>query len=178
MKKIYIIWSERLNVQRGGVHRIIHILMEHMPKYGYTVRYLYTEDTYQTFHLYDGDIEKETIIPLAVMRQFLIDNHCDLLVGQDGAFSSKLSGLVAEWKVPDMKYITEFHSSILLMEKVFSRHYWHWLANLPMITIRIKWLAWLRLLIYPLWLKRCRQSVKDNFIANYRVSDALILLSK
>lgn len=175
---IYILWSERLNVQRGGVHRIIHILMQYLPKYGYTVRYFYTEDTYQTFHLYDADIKKETMVPLAGMRQYLVDNHCDLLIGQDGSFFSRLSELVAEWKIPHMKYITEFHSSILLMEKVFSRHYWHWLANLPATSIRTKWLARLRLLIYPLWFKRCRQSVLDNFLANYRVTDALILLSK
>jgi len=175
---IYIIWSERLNVQRGGVHRIIHILMQHLPKYGYMVRYLYTEDTYQTFHLYDADIEKEITIPLFGMRQYLIDNHCDLLIGQDGGFFSKLSELVAEWKIPDMKYITEFHNSILLMEKVFSRHYWHWVSNMPTTPIHVKWLARLRLLMYPLWLKRCRQSVLDNFLVNYRVADILILLSK
>lgn len=177
-KNIYIIWIKRLNVQRGGVHRIIHILMQHLPKYGYMVRYLYTEDTYQTFHLYDADIEKEITIPLFGMKQYLIDNHCDLLIGQDGIFFSKLSELVAEWKIPGMKYITEFHNSILLMEKVFSRHYWHWVAKLPTTPIHVKWLAQLRLLMYPLWLKRCRQSVLDNFLANYRVADALILLSK
>lgn len=175
---IYIIWSERLNVQRGGVHRIIHILMQHLPKYGYMVRYLYTEDTYQTFHLYDADIEKEITIPLFGMRQYLIDNQCDLLIGQDGGFFSKLSELVAEWKIPGMKYITEFHNSILLMEKVFSRHYWHWVSNMPTTPIHVKWLARLRLLMYPLWLKRCRQSVLDNFLVNYRVADILILLSK
>lgn len=178
IKSIYIIWIKRLNVQRGGVHRTIHTLMQYLPKYGYMVHYLYTEDMYQTFHLYDVDVEKEITIPLFVMRQYLIDNHCDLLIGQDGTFSSKLSELVVEWKIPSMKYITEFHSSILLIEKVFSRHYWHWVANLPTTPIHVKWLTWLRLLMYPFWLKRCRQSVLDKFLANYRVADALILLSK
>lgn len=178
IRSIYIVWIKRLNVQRGGVHRIIHILMQHLPKYGYSVHYLYTEDAYRTFHLYDADIKRETTIPLAAIRQYLIENQCDLLVGQDGVFFSRLSELVAEWKIPDMKYITEFHNSILLMEKVFSRHYWRWLANLQTTPAHVKWLAKLRLLIYPLWLKRCRQSVLNNFLANYRVADALILLSK
>lgn len=178
IKSIYIVWIKRLNVQRGGVHRIIHILMQHLPKSGYTVRYLYTEDAYQTFHLYDANVEKSITIPLSGMRQYLIGNHCDLLIGQDAVVGARLSELVAEWKIPHMKYITEFHNSILLMEKAFSRHYWHWLANLPATSIRTKWLARLRLLIYPLWLKRCRQSVLDNFLANYRVTDVLILLSK
>lgn len=175
---IYIIWRERLNVQRGGVHRIIHMLMQHLPEYGYMVHYLYTEDTYQTFHLYDVNIEKEITIPLAEMRQYLVDNQCNLLIGQDGIGSSRLSQLVGGWRIPGLKYITEFHNSILMMEKVFSRYYWHWVASLQATPVHIKLLAWLRLLIYPLWLKRCRQSVLNNFLANYRVADALILLSK
>lgn len=178
MKNIYIIWIERLNPLSGGVHRIIHILMQHLPQYGYTVRYLYTEDMYQTFHLYNTDIKKEAAIPLADMRQYLTSNHCDLLIGQDGGFFSRLSELVAEWKIPGMKYITEYHNSILLMEKVFSRNFWHRLAHSPTTPTRTKLLAWLRLLIYPLWLKRCRQLVLNNFLANYRVANALILLSK
>lgn len=178
MKKIYIIWIKRLNVQRGGVHRIIYMLMQYLPQYGYTVRYLYTEDTYQTFHLYDVDENNEVTIPLAELRQYLIDNQCDLLIGQDGVFSSKLSELVAGWKIPGMKYVTQFHNSILLMEKVFSRHYWQWIAHSQSTTAKMKILALLRLLIYPLWLKRCRQSILDNFLANYRVADALILLSE
>lgn len=178
MKNICIIWIERLNVQSGGVHRIIHILMQHLPQYGYTVRYFYTEDMYQTFHLYDADIKEEITIPLTGLRQYLIDNQCHLLIGQDGGWSSRLSKLVAEWKIPGMKYITEFHNSILLMEKVFSRNFWHRLAHLPTTPTHIKWLAKLRLFIYPLWLKRCRQLVLDNFLTNYRVADALILLSK
>lgn len=178
IKNIYIIWIRRLNVQRGGVHRIIHILMQHLPKYGYSVHYLYTEDAYQTFHLYDADIQKEIMIPLSGMQQYLADNHCDLLIGQDGVVGSRLSELVSEWKIPSMKYITEYHNSILLMEKAFSRQYWHWLADLPITPARMKWLAMLRLLIYPLWLKRCRHSVLDNFLANYHVADALVLLSK
>lgn len=178
MKKIYIIWIKRLNVQRGGVHRIIYMLMQHLPQYGYTVRYLYTEDTYQTFHLYDVDENKEVPIPLAELRQYLIDNQCDLLIGQDGVFSSKLSELVADWKIPGMKYVTQFHNSILLMEKVFSRHYWQWVAHSQSTPAKVKMNALLRLLIYPLWLKRCCQSVLDNFLTNYRIADALILLSK
>ncbi len=178
MKNIYIIWIKRLNVQRGGVHRIIYMLMQRLPQYGYTVRYLYTEDTYQTFHLYDADENNEVTIPLAELRQYLIDNQCDLLIGQDAVESSKLSELVAEWKIPSMKYVTQFHNSIFLMEKVFSRHYWQWVAHSQSTPAKVKMLALLRLLAYPLWLKRCRQSVLDNFLANYRIADALILLSK
>lgn len=178
IKNIYIIWIKRLNVQWGGVHRIIHILMQHLPKYGYGVHYLYTEDTYQTFRLYDDDERNETVISLSKMRQFLLDNKCDLLIGQDGVFSPKLSELVAEWKIPGMRYITEFHNSILLMPKTFSRHYWKWLSQQRETPLRTKALAMLRLLFYPLWLKKCHRAVLNNFLANYRVADALVLLSK
>lgn len=178
IKNIYIIWIERLNVQRGGVHRIIHILIQYLPKYGYGVHYLYTKDTYQTFRLYDDDERNETVTSLSEMRQFLLDNKCDLLIGQDGGFSPRLSELVNEWKIPGMRYITEFHNSILLMPKTFSRHYWKWLSQQHETPLRTKALAMLRLLFYSLWLKKCRQSVLNNFFANYRVADALVLLSK
>ncbi len=178
IKNIYIIWTERLNVQRGGIHRLIYILMQHLPKYGYEVHYLHSEDTYQTFHLYDDDERNEKIISLSEMKQFLVDNRCDLLIGQDGIFFSKLSELVTEWHISCMKYVTEFHSSILLMERAFSQHYWRWLAQQSENSLRTKALAILRLMLYPLWLKRCRRSVLNNFLANYRVADALVLLSK
>ena len=178
IKNIYIIWIKRLNVQRGGVHRIIYILRQHLPKYGYEVRYIYTEDTYKTFHLYDDDERNETVISLPEMRQFLIDNKCDLLIGQDGVFFPRLSELVAKWNISSMKYITEYHNSILLMERTFSRHYWRWMAQQSLIPTKTRLLAMLRLIIYPLWLKRCHQSILDNFLANYRVADVLVLLSK
>ena len=178
IKKIYIIWTEWLNVQRGGVHRVIYSLMRHLPKYGYEVHYLYTEDVYQTFHLYNADERNEKIISLSEMRQFLVDNRCDLLIGQDGVFFSRLSELVAKWHISDMKYVTVYNSSILLMERTFSRHYWKWLAQQSETSLRTKALAKVRLIMYPLWLMRCRRSVLDNFLANYRVTDALVLLSK
>ncbi len=178
IKKIYIIWTERLNVQRGGVHRVIYILMRHLPKYGHEVHYLYTEDAYQTFHLYNDDERNEKIISLSEMRQFLVDNRCDLLIGQDGGCSSRLSELVAEWHISDMKYVTEYHNSILLMERTFSRHYWKWLAQQSETSLRTKALARVRLIMYPLWLIHCRRAVLDNFLANYRVANALVLLSK
>lgn len=178
IKKIYIIWIKRLNVQRGGVHRVIYILMQHLPKYGYEVHYLYTEDTYQTFHLYDDDEKNEKIISLSEMRRFLVDNKCDLLIGQDGGFFSRLSELVTEWHISGMKYVNEYHNSILLMERTFSRHYWRWLAQQRETSLHTKALAMLRLIMRPLWLIRCRRSVLNNFLANYRVADALVLLSK
>lgn len=178
IKKIYIIWIKRLNVQRGGVHRVIYILMQHLPKYGYEVHYLYTEDTYQTFHLYDDDEKNEKIISLSEMRRFLVDNKCDLLIGQDGVFFSRLSELVTEWHISGMKYVNEYHNSILLMERTFSRHYWRCLAQQRETSLHTKALAMLRLIMRPLWLIRCRRSVLNNFLANYRVADALVLLSK
>lgn len=178
IKNIIILWTKRLNLQRGGVHRIIYILMNHLPKYGYQVKYVYTEDVYQTFYVYDEVLDNEQCIPLEGMRQYLLESKCDLLIGQDGVFFSRLSELVAAWHIEGMKYVTEYHNSVLLMELTFSRHYWKWLASLNSTPLKDKVLARMRLLFYPLWLRRCRQGVRDNFLANYKVADAIVFLSK
>lgn len=178
IKNVVIIWTERLNLQRGGVHRIIYILMNHLPKYGYRVKYVYTEDVYQTFQVYDENQENEKCIQLKDMRQYLLESKCDLLIGQDGVFFSRLSELVAEWHIEGMKYVTEYHNSVLLMEQTFSRHYWKWLTTLKSTPTKDKILARMRLLFYPIWLRKCRKGVRDNFLANYKVADAIVFLSK
>ena len=176
MKTIFIIWVERLNVLRGGVHRIIHILLEYLPKYGYEVHYLYTTDNYRTFHHYLAENEDEEIF-LSELRQYLLDYHCRLLIGQDAGLSSRLSSMIHKWNIPNMKYITEYHNSILLIEKVLSKHYWR-------LTIRngnsftSRFLAVLRFMFYPIWLHSCRKSVVQNFLANYTVANRLVILSK
>lgn len=175
-KTIFIIWTIRLNLQRGGVHRIIHILLEQLPKYGYEVQYLYTTDEYKSFHHYLADNEF-TAIPLLELRQFLIDHHCDLLVGQDAIFSKVLSSIVMKWNIPDMKYITEFHNSVLLMEKTLSKDYW-WYQILNEKKIITKAIALLRLSFYPLWLYKCRLTVAKNIQTNYNIADRLLILSQ
>ena len=45
MKTLFIFWSERLNEQRGGIHRVILLLLKHLPLRGFDVHYLYTLDT-------------------------------------------------------------------------------------------------------------------------------------
>ena len=177
IKTIYILWTKRLNLQRGGVHRIISILMENLPEYGYNVEYLYTEDRYNTFYHYQTD-KSEQVIPQAELRQYLIKNHCDLLIGQDGCYSHKLSTMVKEWHMPDMKYITVFHSTVLLMEKCFSCDYWKWLLKQDETSLKIRISSLLRIAFYPFWLRKCRKSVRDNFLLNYDAVDALVLLSK
>lgn len=177
IKNITIIWTKRLDLTRGGVHRIIYILMEYLPKYGYNVGYLYTEDQFQTFHRYDADGE-EMQIPVAEMRKYLVDNHCDLLLGQGGGMASTLSTLVSQWNITGMKFLEEFHNTVLLLPHCFSRHYWRWLAQLPTTNVKTKMIAWFRWAFFPLLRKRTMREVANNFHANYNVADGIVLLSK
>lgn len=176
MKVIFIVWIIRLNVQRGGVHRIIHTLLEQLPRYGYQVYYFYTTDNYISFHQYLGKDEEHSISQSDFCK-LIQKYHCNVLIGQDAVASSILSSLVASWKIPTLKYVTEYHNSILLLENVFSRQYWQWILKYNK-SIKIKILACIRLLFYSIWLYRCKKSVLKNFQKNYSVADKLIVLSK
>ena len=173
IKNIYIIWTERLNIQQGGVHRIIHILLEKLPKYGYDVQYLYTEDNYRTFHHYKS-LKEDSAIPVGELKQWLSEHHCDLIIGQDGVFSHVLSDIIQSWGDIRIKYITEFHNSVLLLEKTFSRHYWKWLFYRSKGTTCVKALA--QLVLYPLMKHRCRQSIRRNIQLNL-IATRIVLLS-
>lgn len=174
IKTIFIIWIKRLDVNRGGVHRIIHVLMDHLPQYGYKVHYLYTEDDYHTFHHFNDIDEKEPIQAIN-LKQWLTDNQCDLIIGQDGSVSHVLSDMFYSWGNTRMKYVTVFHSSVLLLEKVFSPHHWFWTIRHGRGKQRV--IALIRLLAYPLWIKKCREFVKKNIKINCSAANRIILLS-
>jgi glycosyltransferase involved in cell wall biosynthesis len=176
MKHIFIIWTEPLDLQRGGVHRIIHILMTYLPKYGYEVDYLYTTDGYKTVHHYLSP-QEHTPIAWADLPAYLSAAGCDLLIGQDGVFSAQLSLLVNAWHADGIEYITEFHNSVLLMEKAFSRRYWKWAVSNG-DSLRERFTALTRWCLYPLWLKKCRKSVAQNIIANQSIARKIVVLSR
>jgi glycosyltransferase involved in cell wall biosynthesis len=150
--------------------------MTYLPKYGYTVDYLYTTDNYNSFHHHLSE-QKEISIPVNDLPVYLSAQGCDLLIGQDGGFSARLSLLVKAWDLKDLKYITEFHNSVLLMEKVFSRHYWMW-AFRNGDSLRERIMALTRYFLYPLWLKKCRKSVAQNIIDNQAIARKIVVLSR
>ena len=69
MKTLFIFWSERLNEQRGGIHRIILLLLKHLPLRGFDVHYLYTLDDYQSFYIFNQEKDKETTLSVANLKQ-------------------------------------------------------------------------------------------------------------
>jgi glycosyltransferase involved in cell wall biosynthesis len=175
-KHIFIIWTRRINLQRGGVHRIIHILMTYLPKYGYEVDYLYTTDGYLTVHHYLSP-QEDMPIAWSDLPAYLSAAGCDLLIGQDGGYSAQLSLLVKEWHAQGIEYITQFHNSVLLMEKTFSRSYWKWAVGHG-DSLRERMAALTRWCFYPLWLKKCRKSVAENILANQAVARKIVVLSR
>lgn len=175
-KHIFIIWTRRINLQRGGIHRIIHILMTYLPKYGYEVDYLYTTDGYKTVHHYLSP-QEDAPIAWSDLPAYLSAHGCDLLLGQDGGYSTQLSLLVKAWHAEGIEYITEFHNSVLLMEKAFSRRYWKWaFRNGDSLCERI--MALIRYCFYPLWLRKCRKSVIRNILVNQSIARKIVVLSR
>jgi glycosyltransferase involved in cell wall biosynthesis len=140
------------------------------------VNYLYTTDNYNTFHHYQSTTE-DLPISVSELPDYLIAHNCNLLIGQDGVFSAQLSLLVQSWNLKDIKYITEFHNSVLVIEKAFSKHYWKWNFRHG-DTSKERIASLLRYCFYPLWLKKCRKSAANNILANQVAAEKIIVLSK
>lgn len=99
-KTVFIFWTERLNPLRGGVHRIIILLLKHLPLRGFNVHYLYTLDDYASFNIYNEDSSKEESIKVENLKSYLLDHHCEIILGQDGVFSNRLTQVVRQMALP------------------------------------------------------------------------------
>ena len=175
MKTIFIIWIGKIDLTWGGVQRIIFILRQYLPRYGYNVQYLYSTDNYQTFHHQDGK-DEERGFDVSKLRQYLIDSNCNLIIGQDAVFSHLLTDLVKKMALPNVKYVTEYHNSIFLYERTFTKQYFLFQAKKARL-IKDFIINRLKYLTYPFWYKRIRWRTCANFLANYQVADAIIVLS-
>lgn len=176
MKVIYIFWTERLNEQRGGIHRIILLLLKHLPLRGYDVKYLYTLDDYETFKLYDKNISKESIVKSVELKEYLISNRCNIILGQDGIYSSKLTHLVKTMNIPGVTFINEYHSSLLLIVKKLSRDYLYYEFILNN-GLRERILIIVKFLFYPIWKKKVWKTLVKSLRYNFYNCDITLLLT-
>lgn len=177
MKTVYVFWTERLNEQRGGVHRIILLLLKHLPPRGFKVRYLYTLDDYQTFHLYHENPEEEVSLDVASLKSHLVANQCDIILGQDGVFSSSLTNLVKSMAIPGVKFVNEYHNSLLLLPQKLTRDYLRFEYR-HSTSFKVKLSLLLKYVFYPLWKKSVWYSISKSFRYNLLNSDVTLLLTR
>jgi glycosyltransferase involved in cell wall biosynthesis len=176
MKHIFIFWTERLNEQRGGVHRVILILLKHLPALGFDVHYLYTLDDYMSFKLYNSDQSLEEMISVETLKNHLIEHKCDIIIGQDAAFSSSLTTLVKKMNIPGVKFISEYHSSFRLIYSKLSYNFlkFEFTQNL---SLRAKLSILFKFIFYPIWKKRVWETLAKDFRYTLTNSDVSLLLS-
>lgn len=176
MRNLYIFWDEPLNLTAGGVHRCIACLMQYLPQNGYNVYYIYSRDYYNTFHLRLPD-NKERFLTFSELRQYLIDNRCDIILGQEAVFSSTLTRMVKRLELPNVKFINQYHNTLLFFDKKLSPHYLSlmWQTNK---NWRDRIGILFRGLIYPFWKKRVRNRQNAIYKYNYDNSDVSLLLSE
>lgn len=176
-KKVIIFWNERLHEQRGGIHRVILLLLQHLPQRGFDVQYLYTLDNYKTFNIYSPNLSKEHSFGVECLRSYLVDNKCDIVVGQDAALSSKLTEIIRSFNLINIKLINEYHSSFLLIPAKLTRDYlkFEFEQNHSLksrISVAVKYL------LYPLWKKKVWKNISDSFRYNLVNSDISLLLTE
>lgn len=175
-KVVFIFWCERLNELRGGVHRVILLLLKHLPVRGFDVHYLYTLDDYKSFKLYNSDIEAEEDIRVENLRDYLVSHNCNIIIGQDGAFSSSLTKLVTEMAIPGVQFVNEYHSSLLHIMSKLSKDYLRFeFAHNKSLPIRLGII--LKYIFYPLWKKHIWRELSKSFLYNFQNSDITLLLT-
>lgn len=176
MKTIFIFWTERLNEQRGGVHRVILLLLKHLPARGFDVHYLYTLDDYKSFRLYNSDQSLEDLISVENLKDYLIEHKCDIILGQDAAFSSSLTTLVKKMNISGVKFVSEYHSSFRLIYSKLNYNFlkFEFTQN---STLRAKLSILFRFIFFPLWKKRVWKILAKDFRYTLTNSDVTLLLS-
>jgi glycosyltransferase involved in cell wall biosynthesis len=176
MKNIFIFWTEQLNEQRGGVHRVILLLLKHLPPRGFDVHYLYTLDDYMSFKLYNTDEGMEQEITVESLKAYLINNKCDIIIGQDGVFSSKLTRILSDLNLQNVTFINEYHGSLHYIMQKLTRDYLifeHKYNN--KWKVRISTLF--KYAFYPLWKKWVWRNLAKSLRFNFLHSDISLLLS-
>ena len=174
---VFIIWTERLNEQRGGVHRIILLLLKYLPAAGFEVHYLYTLDNYSTFLVYDDNVSGEIRIKCNQLKEYLIRNNCDIILGQDGALSTKLTQIVSEMSLQNVKFVNEYHSSLLhIMHKLNRDFLCFEFVNNNSVKHKIGII--IKYIFYPIWKYRIWKKISESFRYNFLNCDLTLLLTK
>lgn len=176
MKHIFIFWTERLNEQRGGIHRVILLLLRHLPARGFDVHYLYTLDDYRSFKLYNSDQSLEEMISVENLKDYLIVHNCDIILGQDAGLSPLLTTLVKKMNIYGVKFVSEYHSSFLL---IYSKLNYNFLkfefTQNPFLRAKLSILF--KFIFFPLWKKRVWENLAKDFRHTLTNSDVSLLLS-
>lgn len=176
MKNLFIFWVEPLNLTSGGIHRCIVTLLKYLPSRGFNVHYLYSQDSYETFHYQTKD-GKDYVLALSDLRNFLITQKCDFILGQEAAFTATFTKVVKNLNLPKVKFINQYHCSLLYIEKKLSWDYlkFEWYNNTHRSS-RVGII--IRGLFYPLWKSHVRRVQNNIFRYNYVNSDVTLFLSE
>lgn len=174
-KKVIIFWNECLNEQRGGIHRVILLLLKHLPSRGFGVQYLYTLDDYKTFHVYNSNQSMESIFGVDDLKSYIVDNKCDIVLGQD-AVCSKLTRLIKEFDIAGLKIINEHHCSFLHLPRKLNYNYL--MSEFKQSSsFAYKWNLIVKFLFYPLWKKQIWKNVSKLYEYNLLHSDIFLMLT-
>lgn len=175
-KTVFIFWTERLNPLRGGVHRIIILLLKYLPLRGFNVHYLYTLDDYASFKIYDEDSSKEESIKVENLKSYLLDHHCEIILGQDGVFSKRLTQVVMQMSLPGIKFINEYHNSLLLIPNKLTKEYLKF-EFVNTFSFKVKIGIAVKYVLYPIWKWKIWKDVSKLYKFNFLNSDVTLLLS-
>lgn len=152
-----------LEGNNGGVERVTISIIKGLEKKGIECYCLLCEENYRKL-----SVNGQQIMSL---YDYLIDNHIDIIVNQDGSCAD-LTRLLQHNKWAG-KYIVCFHSTLHMFKKMYS------FSVVYECFKKQKTIIWfLRLLFLPLWRWNVHKGTMREFKINYNRADHFVLLSK
>lgn len=105
-------WTCKINVNKGGIHRVTSVLLKAFQRLGHNCFYMYSLDNYQTFMV---DNMKGVFSYPDEFYSFLEKNQINLIIDQEAIFSSKLALIIHQYALAhEIKYLAVFHNSPLI----------------------------------------------------------------
>lgn len=151
-------------------------LLRHLPSHSFDVHYLYTLDDYMSFKVYKSDQSLEDVISAEILKDYLIEHNCDIILGQDAGLSKSLTTLVKKMNIPGVKFINEYHTNFHYIYNKLDYNFliFEFTQN-PYLGAKLSILF--KFILYPLWKKRTWETLAKDFRYTLTNSDVSLLLS-
>lgn len=165
----------QLVASRGGIHRVTARMMKELDKRGFRCLYLFASSDQSAYYINNVNDEKCKLMPFQV-RQYLVDEHVDVIVDQQTYFTDSFALLFKSFKLSNVKLISVMHASPEIYAKTFTLA--RLLYNFKMQSaVNRKIIYAIRMLLYPLWKKHVLKGISKMYSNSYDVCSKCVLLT-
>lgn len=150
--------------------------MEQLPKHGFRCLYLAKQDKEPRYYI-NNEITPENLVDVNKLHDYLRKEKVDIILDQQSVFSDEFTCLYENLGCPDIKYLTIYHNTPLIFDKLFTKERLWYIFNTSSGFVN-RSLSWSRWFLFQLWKRWMNKGCKKKYAHNYHASDRTILLSE